>query len=160
MPAPSCASQPQFSIRRPVVGLLPPRLEWEVNPSHAAGSPYFLVGCIGVLGLRSTQSHLKMVSAAVARLLDAAPHSGQRNGANSNRSGSMGSGVECIHSPGILRQYGSCWCHNCGAGPRSTPHAPATMPTLLLCTLRHSIASSAHSRGSKHCSRCTIEGQA
>ena len=90
MPTPSCATQPGVAVRSPVVGLLPPRLEWEVNPPRTAGHAYLLGGRIRVLGMRSTQSHPRLVPAAVARLMETAPHSGQRNGASGSRGGCVG----------------------------------------------------------------------
>ena len=100
-----------------------------------------------VLGMWSIQSPPKLVPATVAGPLEAAPHSSQRDGPNSNCGGSMGPGVEFFHSPCLLRQHGCCWGSIRGAVSGSSPHAPATMPTLLLCTLQHSIASSAHTGG-------------
>ena len=156
MPAPSCATQLGVPVRRPVVGVLPPRLEWEVNAPHTTGCAHFLVRRIWVLGLRSSQSHPRLVPAAVARHLETAPHSSQINGASSSGGGSMGISVELFHSPRIVGQYGSGQCYNHGAGPGSAPHAPSTVPTLLLCSLWHSIASPTHSRGSEYRGRCTI----
>ena len=98
-----------------------------------------------VLGMWSIQSPPKLVPATVAGPLEAAPHSSQRDGPNSNCGGSMEPGVELFHSPCLLRQHGCCRGSIRRAGSGSSPHA--TMPTLLLCTLQHSIASSAHTGG-------------
>ena len=135
------------------MGLLPPRLEWEVNPSHTAGCAYLLVRRIWVLGVRSTQSQPRP---AVAGLMEKPPHSSQRNGANSSCGGSIGTSVELLHGPCILGQFGSGQCHNRRDGSGSAPHALSTVPTLLLRSLWHSIASPTHSGGSKHRGRCTI----
>ena len=131
-------------------------MEWEVNAPHIAGCTHFLVRRIWVLGLRSSQSHPRLVPTAVARHLETAPHSSQRNGASSSRGGSMGTRLELFHSPRILGQYGSGQCYNRGAGPGSAPHAPSTVPTLLLCSLWHSSAIPTYSRGSEYHGRCTI----
>ena len=152
-----CDSTRSFSQ---ISGLLPPRLEWEVNPPRTTGRAYLLGGRIRVLGMRSTQSHPRLIPAAVARLMETAPHSGQRNGASGSRGGCVGTSVELYHSPCSLGQYGSGQCHNRRGGSGSASDAPVTVPTLLLCSLRHSIASPTHSGGSKHCGRCTIQGQA
>ena len=132
------------------MGMLPPR---EVNAPHTAGCAHSVVRRIWVLGLQSSQSHTRLVPAAVAGHLEPALHSSQRNGDNSSRGGSMGTRVELFHSPRILGQYGSGQCHNRGAGLGSAPHVPSTVPTLLQCSL--SIASSTHSRCSEYCGRCT-----
>ena len=99
----TCDSTRRVSVRRRVVGVLPPKLEWEVNPPHTAGCAYFLVRRIQVLGVRSSQSHPRLVLAAVVGHLETAPHSSQRNGANSSHGGSMGTNLELFHSPRIFR---------------------------------------------------------
>ena len=154
MPAPSCATQPGVSVTRPVVGVPPPRLEWDVNPPHTTGCAYFLVRRIRVLGVWSSQSHLRLVPAAVAGHLETAPLSSQRNVANNSRGGSMGTIMELFHGPRILRQYGSGQCHIRRTGPGYAHHA-SMVPTLLLCPLRHSTASPTHSGGSQYRGRCT-----
>ena len=56
IPTPPCATEQGISVKHPMVGMLPPRLEWEVNSAASSDISHILGRFLQVLGMRNTQS--------------------------------------------------------------------------------------------------------